>query len=302
LLNPAGLDISLPNGLTEKYLDALLRRDSSGASVVIDEASRQGWSTARVYLEMLAWAQVRIGDMWHSGRVNVAEEHLATQITLEQMERLRQRFSPGTKWGFKVTVACVEGNPLDLGARIVADLFILDGWDVEFLGANTPTHDLVEFVRQGHPSLVALSVALREHLVPASRAVAELRSLPNPPKVLIGGYIASQDPDVFQALEADAVGADGVTAIREARRIMGISREPLSLSDYLTLMGKRVQELRKNHKWSQEQLAQSAELDRTYISAVEHGKQNLTLGAVVKLADALEVPLGHLLADHSADL
>jgi DNA-binding XRE family transcriptional regulator len=62
----------------------------------------------------------------------------------------------------------------------------------------------------------------------------------------------------------------------------------------LILLGPRVQELRKGHSWSQKRLAQSADPDRTCISAVEPGEQNLTLGAVVKLANALEVPLGKL--------
>ncbi len=44
------------------------------------------------------------------------------------------------------------------------------------------------------------------------------------------------------------------------------------------------------------QLEDSANLDRTYISAVEHGKQNLTLGAVVRLADALGEDLPQLLS------
>ena len=62
-------------------------------------------------------------------------------------------------------------------------------------------------------------------------------------------------------------------------------------------MGSRVQDLRKGRNWNQEQLAQASSLDRTYISAVENGKQNLTIGVVLKLAQALEVPLGKLLSD-----
>ena len=61
-------------------------------------------------------------------------------------------------------------------------------------------------------------------------------------------------------------------------------------------MGRKVREIRKGLGWNQQQLADSADLDRTYISAVEHGKQNLTLGAIIKLADGLGVELGQLLS------
>jgi len=46
---------------------------------------------------------------------------------------------------------------------------------------------------------------------------------------------------------------------------------------------------------TQKELADRSELDRTYISMVENGKQNLTLGAMVKISIALEVPLASLL-------
>ena len=68
-----------------------------------------------------------------------------------------------------------------------------------------------------------------------------------------------------------------------------------SLEDYLTIIGNQIQSLRKGKSWSQSALASSSGLDRTYISAVEHGKQNLTIGAAVKLADALETSLIDLL-------
>ena len=50
---------------------------------------------------------------------------------------------------------------------------------------------------------------------------------------------------------------------------------------------------------SQQALADAADLDRTYISAVEHGKQNVTVGAIVKLSLALKIPLNQLLVGMS---
>ncbi len=69
----------------------------------------------------------------------------------------------------------------------------------------------------------------------------------------------------------------------------------LLLSEVLIHLGQRVRQLRKEKGWSQQKLAEVAALDRTYLSAVEHGKQNLTLGAVLKIAQALESSLASLL-------
>lgn len=61
--------------------------------------------------------------------------------------------------------------------------------------------------------------------------------------------------------------------------------------DIKSLVGKRVKELRNNMGISQEELADLAGLDRTYITSVECGKRNISIVNVEKLANALKVTL-----------
>ena len=42
---------------------------------------------------------------------------------------------------------------------------------------------------------------------------------------------------------------------------------------------------------TQQDLANASELDRTYISALEQGKQNVTFGAVLRISKALNLEL-----------
>ncbi len=56
-------------------------------------------------------------------------------------------------------------------------------------------------------------------------------------------------------------------------------------------VGKRVKELRNKLKISQEELADLAGLDRTYITSVECGKRNISIVNIEKLAKALKVSL-----------
>ena len=61
--------------------------------------------------------------------------------------------------------------------------------------------------------------------------------------------------------------------------------------DVKILVGKRVKELRNKLGLSQEELADYAELDRTYITSVERGKRNISIVNIEKLAKALKVEL-----------
>jgi CheY-like chemotaxis protein/DNA-binding XRE family transcriptional regulator len=60
--------------------------------------------------------------------------------------------------------------------------------------------------------------------------------------------------------------------------------------------GAAVRTLRSRLGISQEELAERADLHRTYIAGVEGGARNITLRSIEKLARALEVPIPELLA------
>jgi transcriptional regulator with XRE-family HTH domain len=66
--------------------------------------------------------------------------------------------------------------------------------------------------------------------------------------------------------------------------------------------GAAVRGLREARGLSQEALAEKAELQRTYLVDVEAGRCNVTLRNLARLALALEVPLGELLARTDAGL
>lgn len=53
--------------------------------------------------------------------------------------------------------------------------------------------------------------------------------------------------------------------------------------------GKRILELRKDKKWTQEALAFKAGIDRTYMTDVENGKRNISIQNIEKIIKALEV-------------
>ena len=48
---------------------------------------------------------------------------------------------------------------------------------------------------------------------------------------------------------------------------------------------------------TQKQLADKSGVTRAYVSMVEQGKQNLTIGAALKISDALNVSLNEIIMD-----
>ena len=67
---------------------------------------------------------------------------------------------------------------------------------------------------------------------------------------------------------------------------------PLSISHHLA---KKVQSLRMERGWSQEVLAELADLHRNCIGHVERVEMNVGLTTIAKIASAFEIPVHELL-------
>jgi transcriptional regulator with XRE-family HTH domain len=63
----------------------------------------------------------------------------------------------------------------------------------------------------------------------------------------------------------------------------------------LQAFGMRVRKLREALDWSQDQLAEQADLHRTYISGLERGERNVSVLNILRLARALKTTPGKLL-------
>lgn len=58
-----------------------------------------------------------------------------------------------------------------------------------------------------------------------------------------------------------------------------------------------IRDQRKSAGWSQEEFAEKAQIDRTYVSQIERGVANPSLSVLCKIADVFEMQLTELLND-----
>lgn len=280
----------------DRYADALARGEANVAQSVIDDAIERGATPPEIYLSVLAPAQVKIGEMWHRGDISIAQEHLATAITMQMMDRQRQAAKPRTPIGHRALVTPAKDDQHFVGARITADLLIMDGWDVDFFWNATPDKDLAQYLQLRRIDLLAISATMSEFLPNVAATTDAIRKFdPSRPKILLGGSaITHADFDPHE-LGVDAVVNNVAQATQIARRLVGRIDTKPSLDQQLTAIGQNIRIARNHRKLTQQQLADASDLDRTYISLVEHGKQNLTIAAILKISQALDIPITDLI-------
>jgi methanogenic corrinoid protein MtbC1/DNA-binding XRE family transcriptional regulator len=267
-----------------RYMQALLNGHDQAGFQILEQMVLVRPPLGDVYLNLITPALVGIGQLWCDGKIGVGLEKLASHLVLKHMERLRGMYSSdGQGLPRRILVSCVEGEQHCIGARMVADLFLIEGWSVDFLGADVPTSALLETIKIRQPQLVALSVRTLIGLEHASRVLDELGT--DGPKILLGGQaiIRNEWPQDGKC----AIARDVVEGVEIACKLLKAERPKAVLKEYLIGLGRRVRDLRNKKGWTQEQLAESTRLTRVSIVGVEGGKQNVSMDVVIRLANSL---------------
>jgi MerR family transcriptional regulator, light-induced transcriptional regulator len=143
----------------------------------------------------------------------VWEEHVRTSIirtVLEccypQLMRARRALS-GDKTRGPAVVVCPTEEYHELGARMAADFFTLCGFDVTFVGANTPQSDILDAVGFLHPVFIGVSVTGPYNLIAARRTIQQLVALRRNSsghfRIVAGGRAFGADESMAKSLGAD---------------------------------------------------------------------------------------------------
>ena len=210
----SGLDPDNEYGrLALNYLQDILDGNGAQASRRIVQAVEQGLSAEHAYIDVLLAAQKEIGRLWHASDVSVAEEHLVSMTTQKTMAIIAYVAPRAPENGATVVSACVAGNAHDIGARALSDLYYLSGWRSIFLGADVPVADLPTALNAYNAAVITLTATLTTQADQAAEAVRLIHAgCERPVKVLVGGALFDEAPELAQEIGADAYSAD----LREA--------------------------------------------------------------------------------------
>ena len=208
--------------LAAGYLKALLGGDLRAAGRLVMEAADRGTGLREIYLGVFEPVQVEVGRLWQTNAVGVAREHYFTAATQRFMSQLSPRLFAERRKGRTLVAAALAGEPHELGIRMVADFFEMEGWDAFYLGANTPAEEVVREAVERRADVVGVSATMTFNLRPVEDLVGRLREADGERriKILVGGYPFRVSPDLWRDIGADGSAADAAAAVAEAERIL----------------------------------------------------------------------------------
>jgi methanogenic corrinoid protein MtbC1 len=182
--------------LGRAYAAALLTGDEVAAEQAIRDAIDVNLSTADIDDQIIAPALWLIGDLWERGEITVADEHLATEISLRVLALQREvRRVVRSRGDHRVMLAAPSGERHVVALRMIANLLREAGYDVLMLGADVPANALALAARHHEPHVVCLSSTMAGGGDQVLIAIHEVqRECPATGFVLGGRGLASRVP------------------------------------------------------------------------------------------------------------
>lgn len=203
------------------FLQAVLKGDRKASLEISHKYVASYDDLKKFYVNVIQPTMYKVGEMWERGDISVANEHLASALVnrvmsmqyLQVMEQVEINKS-------KVLVTAAVNEFHEIGGQMVANSLEADGWDVDYLGANTPSQDLLDLVWKTQPFILAVSIAMPFNLLHVQQIIRKIQEWPEErkPKIMLGGLAFSNFPDMPRMMGADDYARDCLQAVALARK------------------------------------------------------------------------------------
>ena len=150
-------------------------------------------SVANFYDIILRPAMYQIGELWDAKKLDVGDEHIASNTAMRLIEKIGAK--PRIKNKGKTVLICTpDGEYHAIPCYMMETYLSLNGYDVINLAPSAPSDSIMNHILDKKPDLILISVTLKDHIKSCDRLIKNLKKFKVP--IVIGGQ-ALQDGNPF---------------------------------------------------------------------------------------------------------
>jgi methanogenic corrinoid protein MtbC1 len=208
--------------MVESFVRLVMSQDNIEATEFVDELLARGVPMPTVLLGLMAPAARLLGDMWSADLCDFVDVTLG----LSRMQQILRRFSMAgvngsgaVAKGRQALLLPAPGEQHTFGLRVVEEFLLRDGWTVRS-NLRATEHDVVSLVAEEDYDFVGFTLSGETLIDALASAIGKVRetSGSNRLRVLVGGVIFSEHPELVRQVGADGYAHDAVEAVALANQ------------------------------------------------------------------------------------
>lgn len=179
----------------------------------------------QIFDELMCPAMRRIGELWFSGEISIAQEHLATRTAVNAIHKLRSVLPVSDITGEIAMCCALEGDLHEFPTHLVQLIFENEGFEVVNFGANTPLYSFTEEVGCYAPNVICISGTMMTDIERLARDYKEFRERIAKLKIpIVLGGRAFEDNQIRARFPAELYAHDFNVVAECAREIADKNR------------------------------------------------------------------------------
>ncbi len=190
----------------------------------VDAYLAEGVSVEAIYIDLLAPAARKLGSLWEADECDFVDVTMGLWRLQEVMREIAVRSPPVVRAlsaPRSILLAPIPGDQHSFGAIMLDDVFARAGWRSEVL-VEPGRRELLSRAGQKSFDVVGLTIsrdcpsAAITHMINALRSVAVNPQM----RVLIGGRVVNDNPDLVAEVGADGTALDARAAVEIAEQLV----------------------------------------------------------------------------------
>ncbi len=203
------------------FVQLLIEQDAPVAARYVETLRAEGIPIATLYLDLLAPAARRLGDLWEDDACSFADVTIGVCRMHQVLLEFTRCFDATGKSGGNSRSALIvpaPGEQHTFGLFMVMEFLRRDGWTC-YSGTPATRQDFLKLARSEDFELIGLSISADRHLQEARQLIRDLKRRSNA-KVLVGGRCILDRPELVNELGADAMARDGRETVRVVNELV----------------------------------------------------------------------------------
>ena len=207
----------------DEFVHLLLTQDAAISCEYVKTLRADGIPLPTIYLDLLAPSARRLGEMWEHDEASFTDVTIGVCRMHQVLLDFSRCFEPLDKAqvsGRSALIVPAPGEQHTFGLFLVVEFLRRAGWHC-WTGTPATMRDLHRIAKDEHFDVIGLSVSAERNLGRLTERIDRIRDFSVNPdvKILLGGFLFNDQPELAVEHGADGFAKDGRDAVQVLNRI-----------------------------------------------------------------------------------
>jgi methanogenic corrinoid protein MtbC1 len=176
-------------GLKKQVFSALKNGEAEKVLAIAQMYEKEA-SLAEFYDDILKQVLYAIGYLWEQNKLDVATEHICSNITNEIVHKLNMSHKKNSK-NSGILLCTPEGEIHNIACNVIGSILLQKGYKVHNISPSVPAESVIMYIKDTNPSLIMISVTLKDNIGASKRLIKRITTEFNTP-ILLGGLAVTE--------------------------------------------------------------------------------------------------------------